>query len=187
MRRTLLTLLCCLIFSSNLSSSNANDLTGTYQLDFVAINTASGSPVLTETQARNWVTQLNQIYGAATASKIKLEFRTLYPPQTTTDRINSPIGLKAKFPATAVPKSSTAVKSVLIGVISEDSSLGFAGIAVSGGEEMLLNGINGADFLTTDLSYSPTKAGSSKYRIYIKATKQWAAYIDRPFTQRVVS
>ena len=151
MRRTLLTLLCCLIFSSNLSSSNANDLTGIYQVDFVAITSPSGTPVLTETQARNWVTQLNQIYGAVSAGKIKLEFRTLYPPQTTSDRISSPIGLKAKFPAAAVPKSSTAIKSVLIGIISKDSSVGFGGIAVAGGEEILINGIDGTDFLTTSI------------------------------------
>lgn len=140
-----------LVFTSNSSVASANEIQGTYQIDFVAINSPAGTPSLTETQARTWVSALDKVYREITGGKITAEFRTLYPAVSTTDRLTSPIGLKTKFPTAAVPKATTAVKSVLVGVISKDSSVGFAGIAVSGGDEILLNGTDGTDFVTASI------------------------------------
>ena len=145
MRRRLVTTLILLCVTFAALPASANNLHGTYQVDFVPITSPSGTPTLTETQVRNWVSKMSSVYESVTGGKIKLEFRTLHPTQTTTDRIISPIGLKTKFPSAAVPKADTAVKAILVGVISKDSSVGFAGIATSGGDEILLNGIANDD------------------------------------------
>jgi hypothetical protein len=144
-RQRVITALTLLLLTFSALPATANALHGTYQVDFVPISSPAGTPVLTEAQVRNWVSKMSAIYESATGGKIKLEFRTLYPTQTTQDRITSPTGLKGKFPAANVPKANTAVKAILVGVIAKDSSVGFAGIATYNGDEILLNGLANDD------------------------------------------
>jgi len=46
--------------------------------------------------------------------------------------------------------------------------------------------VNRDGFFTYNLKYSPTKAGKSKFRIYVKPTKNLAAYVGRAFTVQVI-
>ncbi len=118
---------------------------GTYQIDFVAITTPLGTPNLTEAQVRSWVVNANAIYESLSGGKIKLEFRTLHPTQTSDVFIESPTGIKAKFPSAAPPKSDSAVKSVLVGVMSKNSAYWWAGMATLGGDEIIFNGLSNTD------------------------------------------
>ena len=141
-RKGVVFLVLLLLFGSNSSAAVANELHGTYQIDFVPITTPLGTPSVTEAQVRDWVTNAGAIYERISGGKIKLEFRSLYPTQVSDVFLETPAGIKTKFPAAAVPKSSTAVKSVLIGLMNKNTSYGWAGMAIRSGDEIVFNGIN---------------------------------------------
>lgn len=145
MRRRLTTLIAVLLLGSNTLPATAESPHGLYQVDFVVITTPFGTPTVNESQLRDWVSNANAFYESISGGKIKLEFRNLYPTEASDTFIENPAGLKTKFPATAVAKSGTAVKAVLVGVMSKNSNLWWAGQAIRSGEELVLNGVNEQD------------------------------------------
>lgn len=151
MRQRIFILLIALFVASSPLPAAAESPHGTYQIDFVPITTPFGTPSITEAQVRSWVSNANAFYDSISGGKIKLEFRTLYPVESSSSFLDTPAGIKTKFPNAAAPKSATAIKSVLVGVMSKNTNYWWAGEAMRGGEEIIFNGISAEDTVNTSV------------------------------------
>lgn len=118
-------------------SAQAVDPIRTFQIDVIAINTAYGSPVVTEENSKAMIDKVNIGMDDSTGGLIRFTFRKLYPaitpkiPVLDTSDFISASGIKPQ----ADPGFE---KAILIGVMAENPTVAFGGQA--GGSFMLING-----------------------------------------------
>ena len=118
-------------------SSQAVDPIRSFQIDVIAINTAYGSPVVTEENSKAIIDKINIGMDDSTGGLIRFTFRKLYPPITP----NIPVLDTSDFISASgiKPQADPGFeKAILIGVMARNPTVAFAGQA--GGRFMLING-----------------------------------------------
>ena len=118
-------------------SAQAVDPIRSFQIDVIAINTAYGSPVVTEENSKAIIDKINIGMDDSTGGLIRFTFRTLYPPITP----NIPVLDTSDFISASgiKPQADPGFeKAILVGVMARNPTVAFAGQA--GGRFMLING-----------------------------------------------
>jgi hypothetical protein len=117
-------------------SAQAVEPTRQFQVDVVPITTSLGTPVVTQAESQALIDRVNAGMNDATGGVIRFTLRSVLPtiapgaPVTTSTDVGKVSGI--------TPKADPGFESaILIGVIVEDRSLPFAGMA--GGQYMLVN------------------------------------------------
>lgn len=108
-----------------------------YQVDVIALGTSFGLPTVNESDSRAIIEKINTGMDDSTGGLLKFSFRKLYDPLTSNLSILSSTDV-AQVTSIKPEPDPGFDGAILIGVISKNSALKFAGMA--GGKYMLING-----------------------------------------------
>ena len=111
---------------------------GTFQVDVVPIITSRGTPTVTRAASEKIIADVSRGYEAISGGTLKFTLRTVHEPTQSRDEITSPMYLHQLFDPPLKADAGFA-GLILIGVIVPNPAVGFAGIAVLGGSNVLIN------------------------------------------------
>lgn len=115
------------------------DTLGTFQVDVVPITTSRGTPTIARSTSEKIIGNVSRAYEAMSGGTVKFVLRTIHEPKTSQEDVRSPMFLEQLFDT--APKADAGFAGlILIGVVVPDPALSFAGIAVLGGSNVLING-----------------------------------------------
>jgi len=140
-RNTIKSLLIAILISIYLANgAQAADPIRQYQIDVVPIANAGVTMAVTEEVSRQIISQADSAFNDSTGGQIRFTFRKLHPTSFPDTVILSSGDIQKVTRLTPVADPGFD-KAILVGVIANTSAAKFAGQAVLGGNEVLMNGI----------------------------------------------
>lgn len=121
------------------NGAQAADPIRQYQIDVVPIANPGVTIEVTEEVSRQIVKQVDSAFNDATGGQIRFTFRKLHPVSSQTTAVLSSSDIQKATGLTPVADPGFE-KAILVGVIAQSSALSFAGEAIIGGSEVLMNG-----------------------------------------------
>ena len=121
------------------NGAQAADPIRQYQIDVVPIANPGVTIEVTEEVSRQIVKQVDAAFNEATGGQIRFTFRKLHPVSSQTTAVLSSSDIQKATGLTPVADPGFE-KAILVGVIAQSSALSFAGEAIIGGSEVLMNG-----------------------------------------------
>jgi hypothetical protein len=157
--RSIKSILIATLFLALLANgAHAADPIRQYQIDVVPIANPGTTMNVTEEVSRQIVKQVDSAFNDATGGQIRFTFRKLHPISSQTTAVLSSFDIQKATGLTPVSDPGFE-KAILVGVIANTSAVEFAGQAVLGGSEVLMNGnwalnSNGPGVLAHELGHS---------------------------------
>jgi hypothetical protein len=138
--RSIKSILIATLFLALLANgAQAADPIRQYQIDVVPIANPGVTIEVTEEVSRQIVKQVDSAFNEATGGQIRFTFRKLHPVSSQTTAVLSSSDIQKATGLTPVADQGFE-RAILVGVIAKSSALSFAGQAVIGGSEVIMNG-----------------------------------------------